>query len=246
MEQKSFQIAIDGPAGAGKSTIAKSVAKALGFIYVDTGAMYRAMALYFLRNGVDARKADTDHDAFEKEIRSLAGKPVVALEYRDGAQVVLLDGEDVTGHLRTEDVSLMASKSSAIPEVRKQLTLTQQELASRVSVVMDGRDIGTVVLPNAQVKVYLTASVEERARRRYKENLEAKKNGVPKSEEDLDLQLIEKDIAARDYQDMHRDIAPLTKAEDAVLVDSSDMTIDEVVDTILALVKKAGFVPEGK
>lgn len=245
-EQKAFQIAIDGPAGAGKSTIAKKVAAKLGFIYVDTGAMYRAMALYFADHGVKAETAGKNPDLFKSQIETLADKPDVTLAYRDGAQVALLDQKDVTGQLRTEVVSQMASKSSAIPKVRTKLTQTQRILARTHSVVMDGRDIGTVVLPDAQVKVYLTASVEERARRRYLENVEAKKRGVPKTEEDLNLELIKKDIAARDDQDMHREVAPLKRAEDAVLIDSSDMTIDEVVDAILDLVKKAGYVPEGK
>ena len=178
-EQKAIKIANDGPAGAGKSTIAKKVAAKLGFIYVDTGAMYRAMALYFADHGVKAETAGKNPDLFKSQIETLADKPDVTLAYRDGAQVVLLDQKDVTGQLRTEVVSQMASKSSAIPKVRTKLTQTQRILARTHSVVMDGRDIGTVVLPDAQVKVYLTASVEERARRRYLENVEAKKRGVP-------------------------------------------------------------------
>ena len=217
-----FNIAIDGPAGAGKSTIAKNVAKELSFIYVDTGAMYRAMALYLHRNGISA-------DDPEK-IAAGCGGADISIEYRDGEQVVLLAGEDVNAWLRTEEVSAMASKSSAVPRVRERLLQLQQELAATQNVVMDGRDIGTVVLPDAQVKIYLTASVEVRAKRRY---LEQKAKG-----EKVDLKEIEAEIAERDHRDMTREVAPLKLADDAVLVDSSDMTIDEVAQRILAIVKE--------
>lgn len=217
-----FNIAIDGPAGAGKSTIAKKVAKELSFIYVDTGAMYRAMALYLHRNGISA-------DDPEK-IAAGCGGADISIEYRDGEQVVLLAGENVNAWLRTEEVSAMASKSSAVPRVRERLLQLQQELAATQNVVMDGRDIGTVVLPDAQVKIYLTASVEVRAKRRY---LEQKAKG-----EKVDLKEIEAEIAERDHRDMTREVAPLKLADDAVLVDSSDMTIDEVAQRILAIVKE--------
>ena len=217
-----FNIAIDGPAGAGKSTIAKNVAKELSFIYVDTGAMYRAMALYLHRNGISA-------DDPEK-IAAGCGGADISIEYRDGEQVVLLAGENVNAWLRTEEVSAMASKSSAVPRVRERLLQLQQELAATQNVVMDGRDIGTVVLPDAQVKIYLTASVEVRAKRRY---LEQKAKG-----EKVDLKEIEAEIAERDHRDMTREVAPLKLADDAVLVDSSDMTIDEVEQRILAIVKE--------
>jgi cytidylate kinase len=217
-----FNIAIDGPAGAGKSTIAKNVAKELSFIYVDTGAMYRAMALYLHRNGISA-------DDPEK-IAAGCGGADISIEYRDGEQVVLLAGENVNAWLRTEEVSAMASKSSAVPRVRERLLQLQQELAATQNVVMDGRDIGTVVLPDAEVKIYLTASVEVRAKRRY---LEQKAKG-----EKVDLKEIEAEIAERDHRDMTREVAPLKLADDAVLVDSSDMTIDEVAQRILAIVKE--------
>lgn len=215
-------IAIDGPAGAGKSTIAKKVAKQLSFIYVDTGAMYRAMALYLFRNGIPA-------DDTEK-IAAACGGAEISIEYRDGEQVVLLGGENVNPFLRTEEVSAMASKSSTVAQVRTRLVQLQQELAAVQNVVMDGRDIGTVVLPDAQVKIYLTASVEVRARRRF---LELQEKGEPAV-----LETIAADIAERDHRDMTREVSPLKMADDAVLVDTSDMTIDEVTQRILEIVKE--------
>ena len=217
----SINIAIDGPAGAGKSTIAKRVAKNRGYIYVDTGAMYRAMAYYLLTLGVD--KND------EKAIGEKCEGANVTICYENGEQVVLLNGENVNGVIRTEEVGIMASCSSKHPKVRERLTLLQKELARTNDVVMDGRDIGTVVLPNADVKVYLTASAAVRAKRRFDE-LTAKG-------EHCDIKEIEKDIIKRDEQDMTREIAPLKQAEDAMLVDSSYMTIDEVVTAILDLCK---------
>ncbi|NBK93118.1 (d)CMP kinase [bacterium 1XD21-13] len=217
----SYQIAIDGPAGAGKSTIAKEIARRLGFIYVDTGAMYRAMALYLLK-----KEIPTDDP---EKIRAASQKADITIAYKDGLQQVLLDGENVTAFLRTEEVGNMASVSSANPDVRKKLVELQQELASRENVVMDGRDIGTCVLPNANVKIYLTATTACRAKRRYDE-LTAKG-------ETCDLAVIEADIAKRDHQDMTREHSPLRQAEDAVLLDSSDLTISEVVERILELVK---------
>ena len=212
----SFNIAIDGPAGAGKSTIAKLVAKELGFVYVDTGAMYRAMALYFIRHEIDPKN--------EEAINKACPDIHVSINYEDGVQQVLLNGENVNGLIRTEEVGNMASMTSAIPEVRGKLLELQRTLAREKDVIMDGRDIGTHVLPDADVKIYLTASVEIRAKRRYKELVE---KGVQ-----CDLKEIEKDIEERDYRDMTRKIAPLKKAEDAILVDSSDMTLKEVVNTI--------------
>lgn len=219
----SFNIAIDGPAGAGKSTIAKKLAKELSFIYVDTGAMYRAMALYFIRNGIDAADADAIARACENVD--------VTIVYRNGEQCVLLNGEDVNGLIRSEEVGNMASNTSVYPPVRAKLTALQQKLAATSNIIMDGRDIGTCVLPHAQVKIYLTASVDTRAKRRYDELL---KKGAQ-----ADLAQIKKDIAERDARDMNREIAPLKQAEDAVLVDSSEMDIDEVVAAVLAIYKKA-------
>lgn len=215
----SYQIAIDGPAGAGKSTIARRVAGLKKYIYVDTGAMYRAMAYYLLSNKVDPK----DDQAVSEECQGAH----ITIQYVDREQVVLLNGENVNPYLRTEEVGNMASLTSKNPKVRERLTQLQKELARQNDVVMDGRDIGTCVLPHADVKVYLTASVEVRARRRYDE-LTAKG-------ESCDIHQIEEDIARRDEQDMNREIAPLRQAEDATRIDSSDMTIDEVVEAILNL-----------
>lgn len=212
-------VAIDGPAGAGKSTIAKKVAKKLNYIYVDTGAMYRAMALYLIHNQVDPE----DTEAIEKACEYAD----ISIVYRDGEQVVLLNGENVNAYLRTEEVGNMASVSSAVPAVRLKLVELQRKLAAKEDVIMDGRDIGTYVLPDANVKIYLTASSRMRAKRRY---LELQEKG-----ETCDLNEIEKDIIERDSRDMNREFAPLRQAEDAVLVDSSDMTIDEVVERIVSL-----------
>ncbi|MBR1693452.1 MAG: (d)CMP kinase [Lachnospiraceae bacterium] len=216
-----FNIAIDGPAGAGKSTIAKKVAKEKGYIYVDTGAMYRAMALYLIRNKIDPN----DENAISAGCRSAD----ITLQYERGEQIVLLNGENVSGLIRTEEVGNMASVSSANKDVRTKLVELQQKLAADADVVMDGRDIGTCVLPDADVKVYLTASARERAGRRYKQ-LKAKG-------QDCDLDTIEKDIIERDHRDMTREISPLKQAEDAVLIDSSDLTIGQVVRAILDLCK---------
>lgn len=212
-------IAIDGPAGAGKSTVAKKVAKELSFVYVDTGAMYRAMALYLLRKGVNREDPD--------EIGEACQNAEISIEYQNGEQIVLLDGENVNAHLRTEEVSAMASVSSAVPREREKLLDLQRKLARTMSVVMDGRDIGTTILPDADVKIYLTASSLTRARRRY---LEYQEKGEP-----CDLAEIQKTIEERDQRDMTREISPLCQAEDAVLVDSSELTIDETVEKILSV-----------
>jgi cytidylate kinase len=214
-----YSIAIDGPAGAGKSTIAKLISKKKGYIYVDTGAMYRAMALYFIEEGITADKQD--------KISEMAKNVDVTISYENGEQIVWLNGRNVNGLIRTEEVGKMASASSVNKDVRKKLVELQQALAARESVVMDGRDIGTCVLPNANVKVYLTADPHVRALRRYEE-LKAKGQSP-------DLDTIEKDIIDRDYQDMHRELSPLRQAEDATLLDSSNMTIEEVADAIIAL-----------
>lgn len=223
-----FNIAIDGPAGAGKSTIAKKVSSALEYVYVDTGAMYRAMALYLLRAGVPVSLHKEDPEAFSKAVVEKCGKADISIEYRDGEQVVLLDGENVNPYIRTDEVSAMASCASVIGPLREKLVELQQKLAEKTSVVMDGRDIGTVVLPGAQLKIYLTASVKERARRRFLENRE---KGM-----EADLAVIEKEIEERDHRDMTRDVSPLKQADDAILIDSSDMTIEEVAEKILNLV----------
>ncbi len=217
----SLKIAIDGPAGAGKSTIAKGLAKKLNAIYVDTGAMYRAIGLYVLRNGIDKN----DEVAVVEAVSTIN----VSIVFEDGQQVVLLNGENVNGFIRTEEVGMMASGISGYAKVREKMVNLQRELAESTDVVMDGRDIGTVVLPNANPKIYLTASARVRAERRAAE-LEAK--GEP-----ADIDTIEKDIIDRDYADMHRAVSPLMKAEDAVEIDSSYLTIEEVQQAIIDLCK---------
>ncbi|WP_285823891.1 (d)CMP kinase [Schaedlerella arabinosiphila] len=214
-----YNVAIDGPSGAGKSTIAKLVAKEKGYIYVDTGAMYRALAVYFLEKGI----APEDRAG----IIAAAGEAEVSIRYEEGVQQVYLNGENISSKLRAEEVGNMASKTSIIPEVRERLLELQRSLAREKDVIMDGRDIGTYILPGADVKIYLTASVETRARRRYEELIE---KGA-----DCDYQEIAKDIQERDERDMNREVAPLRQAADAVLVDSSDMTIAEVVEKIAGL-----------
>lgn len=214
-----YNVAIDGPAGAGKSTIAKLVAKEKGYIYVDTGAMYRGLAIHFLDKGIQPQET-------EKVIEACKDAEVT-IAYEDAVQHVYLNEKDISSRLRNEEVGNMASVTSAIPEVRKKLLELQQNLAKTQNVIMDGRDIGTCVLPHADVKVYLTASVETRAKRRYQE--------LQEKGEDCNLEEIAHDIEERDRRDMTREIAPLKQAEDAVLVDSSDMTIAEVVKTIVDL-----------
>ena len=219
----SYNIAIDGPAGAGKSTIAKRLAKELGYVYVDTGAMYRAMAYYFLKNQVDTN----DEEAIAKACPNVN----VTIAYQDGEQQVLLNGENVNGVIRKEEVGKTASTTSVYPVVRAKLMDLQRELAMKENVIMDGRDIGTVVLPNADVKIFLTASSKVRAKRRYDELTE---KGV-----ECDFDEIEKDIIDRDYRDMHRETAPLKQAEDAVLLDSSELDIDGVVNKMKEIIKEA-------
>ena len=214
-----FNIAVDGPAGAGKSTIAKLVAKKMNLIYVDTGAMYRAMALYFIKQGVDI-------DSVEAVAEACIGADIT-IKYEEGVQVVYLNGENVSPYLRTEEVGNAASVTSGVPQVRARLLELQQTLAKNSDCIMDGRDIGTCILPNADAKIYLTASSAVRAKRRYDEL-------VAKGEE-CDLDQIQADIEERDYRDMNREVAPLKQAEDAVLVDSSYMTIDEVVERIVEI-----------
>lgn len=214
-----YNIAIDGPAGAGKSTIAKKVARELSCVYVDTGAMYRAMALYLLRRDVNRENPE--------EIGEVCQGAEISIEYKNGEQIVLLNGENVNPFLRKEEVGNMASVSSANPRVREKLLDLQRKLAASMNVVMDGRDIGTTILPNAEVKIYLTASSFTRAKRRY---LELQEKGLC-----CDPEEIRKDIEERDSRDMNREISPLKQAEDAVLVDSSEMTIEEVVKRILQI-----------
>lgn len=222
----SFNVAIDGPAGAGKSTVAKAVAKEQGFIYVDTGAMYRAMALYIIRKGMNTND--------EAAVCSVLDEIEITLGYENGVQQVFLNGENVSSLIRTEEVGMATSNISKYKLVREKMVALQQEIARVSDVVMDGRDICMWVLPNADVKIYLDASSYERARRRYNELLE--KGGTKTLEE------IEQDIIARDYQDKNRENSPLVQAPDATYLDSSDMTLQQVVDTIMNMIneKKQG------
>lgn len=215
----SYNIAIDGPAGAGKSTIAKAVAKKMGLIYVDTGAMYRAMALHMLKRGINIE----DDEAVIAE----CVHPDITIKYEDGVQVVYLNGENVNAFLRTEEVGNAASKTSVLMPVRVRLVELQQKLAAESDCIMDGRDIGTCVLPNADVKIYLTASSAVRAKRRYDE-LTAKG-------QECNIAEIQRIIEERDYRDMNREASPLKQAEDAVLVDTSEMTIEEVIERIISI-----------
>ena len=214
---KNINIAIDGPAGAGKSTIAKMVSAKMGYIYVDTGALYRTIALYITEN-------DIPDDKIEESLKNAD----VSLRFIDGTQRVFLGDRDVSGLIRTPEISMAASRTSAIPAVRAYLFGTQQKIAAENNVIMDGRDIGTVVLPNADVKIFLTASAEERANRRYKEL--AEKSDCPSYQEILD------DIIKRDYQDMHRETAPLKQAEDAVLVDTTHLNLEESAEAIVKVI----------
>lgn len=214
---KSINIAIDGPAGAGKSTIAKMVSAKLGYIYVDTGALYRTIALFITENNI----ADGD-------IEQALEKADVSLKFIDGVQRVFLGGRDVSDHIRTPEISMAASRTSAIPAVRKYLFGTQQKIAAENNVIMDGRDIGTVVLPDADVKIFLTASAEERANRRYREL--SQKSDCPTYQEILD------DIVKRDHQDMNRETAPLKQAEDAVLLDTTELDLEQSAQAIIDII----------
>ncbi len=218
-----ISVAIDGPAGAGKSSISKELAKKLNFVYVDTGAIYRALAYTALKNNMDT-KLDVE------KISDLVIKTKIDLKYVDGVQHIFVDNSDVTDFIRTPEVSKGASDISAIPKVRESLLSIQRNIAHQNNVLMDGRDIGTVVLPDATIKIFLTASIEERAKRRYKEMLE---KGI-----ECNLDQIEKDIIARDNQDMSREVSPLKKADDAVLVDTSNMNKEQVIDALIALAKE--------
>ena len=215
-----FQIAIDGPAGAGKSTIAKLVAQKLGYTYIDTGAMYRAMGLFFDENG--------PWPETEEGIKELSGKADITIKYIGKELTVFLNGNNVNGIIRGEKAGASASKVSTYPAVREKLVELQQKMAGEMDVVMDGRDIGTIVLPDADLKIYMVADVKERAKRRYIDMLE---KGQHESIEE-----IIRDLEARDYQDMHRAASPLRQADDAILLDTTKMTIYDVVDNIIALI----------
>lgn len=221
---KYISVAVDGPAGSGKSTITKMVAKDLGYNYVDTGAMYRGLTYDFLKNNL------TELD--EKKIELLLSKVKFEVKFIDRVQYVFVNGEDVSEKIRTAEVSKFTSLFAKSPAVRKFLIDTQRNLAMSNNIIMDGRDIASVVLPNADVKIFLTASVEERARRRV---LDFERQGVV----DIDFDKVKADIAARDYQDENRDIAPLVKVDDAVLIDTTNLTITEVVEKMTELIKKA-------
>lgn len=218
-----MNIALDGPAGAGKSSIAKLVAKKLSFVYLDTGAMYRTIALYVLKNQI----APSDEAAVVAKLDDIE----ITLSHANGEQQIFLNGENVSKEIRKEEVGKTASVVAKYGKVREKLVSLQQKIASENDVIMDGRDIGTVVLPNAEVKIYLTAGSRVRAERRYKE--------LQEKGETCDLDQIEKDIILRDEQDMNREISPLRQADDAVLVDSSDMSIEEVVNCLIDIVEKA-------
>ncbi len=219
---KNYSIAIDGPAGAGKSSVSKEIAKRLGIVYIDTGAMYRAFGLYYLKNNLSLDE--------EEVVNMNVSNVVIELKNEDEETKIYLNQEDVTTEIRTEGASVGASKVSVYPKVREKMVKLQQEIACKSSVIMDGRDIGTVVLPNATLKIYLTASVDERAKRRYKEQL---LKGM-----DVKLEDIKKDIEERDYRDMHRETSPLKQADDAILLDTSNLTQEEVIEEILKLCRE--------
>ena len=221
-KKMTINVAIDGPAGAGKSTVAKRIAQKMNYIYVDTGAMYRAIGLYFLKNGIDI----CDEERCKQALPDIS----VTIGYENGSQQVYLNSENVSGQIRTQEVGEAASKTSAYPSVRAKLLDLQRSLAKEHDVLMDGRDIGTMILPNANVKIFLTASSYVRAKRRFDE-LQAK--GEP-----CELEQIRKEIEERDYRDSHREVAPLKKADDAVEVDTSDLSIDEVVETIIRIIRE--------
>ena len=216
------QIAIDGPAGAGKSTIAKLVAARLGFIYIDTGAMYRAMGLFFDENGQWPTRSN--------DIKALAGKADISIAYKDGVQRIYLNDRDVSDSIRSENAGMSASRVSALPEVREKLVELQRELAKKENVVMDGRDIGTVVLPNATLKIFLTADVGVRAQRRL---LQLQAKG-----EMADIASVEEDLKQRDHNDSTRKASPLKQAQDAVLLDTSNLSIEETADAIIKMAEE--------
>lgn len=215
-----YSVAIDGPSGAGKSSVAKAVAKKIGFIYVDTGALYRTVAIHLINNNINPK--DTE------KVQNALSNIEVSMEHQEDGQHMFLCGEDVTNKIRTPEVSMVASTSSAIPAVRKFLFQTQTDMAKKYNVIMDGRDIGTVVLPQAQVKVFLTASPEERAQRRFKELIE--------KGQDVTYKDILEDIIKRDYQDSHRETAPLKPSDDGVILDSSNLNFEEVVDEFVKII----------
>ncbi|WP_276980773.1 (d)CMP kinase [Johnsonella ignava] len=217
-------IAIDGPAGAGKSSIAKEISKKTGFVYVDTGAMFRALGLYFIKKGIKLED--------ETAVARLLDDIDIKVVYKDEGQRIMLSGEDVTGHLRSEEAAGAASSLSVYSAVREKLLCVQRDIAKQYNVVMDGRDIGTKVLPDADVKIYLTAGIKERAKRRFFE--------LVQKGEKPDIKKIERDMQDRDYRDMHRKNSPLAKAEDAYEIDTTDMTIKEVVEKILDIAALTG------
>lgn len=214
----SYKIAIDGPSAAGKSTISRLLSKELGYVYIDTGALYRAVALYLIRNNISPDN--------EEDIKKVINDIIINLKYENGEQLVLLNGENVNMYLRTNEISRAASKSSVFKSVRDRLLSLQRKIADENSCVMDGRDIGSKVLPDANLKIFLTASVDSRAKRRYDENLS---KGII-----CDLEEMKKEIEERDYRDTHRDNDPLVQVEDAKYIDTTYMTIDEVLDKILS------------
>lgn len=219
----AFNVAIDGPAGAGKSSIARAAAKELGFVYVDTGALYRAVGVYGLRNGIDNKNAEA--------VAGMLPHISVELKFRDGVQHVYLNGEDVSEEIRTPPASMAASDVSAVPAVRQFLFDLQRDIAAKNDCIMDGRDIGTVVLPNAQVKIFLTASPEARAMRRYKELQE--KGAKDTYEEVL------ADLLQRDYNDSHRAVAPLKPADDSITVDNSGLSLEDSIEQVLSVIRAA-------
>ena len=218
--EKQYLIAIDGPVGAGKSTVAKITAKKLNIIYVDTGAMYRAVGLYVTRKGLDTKKSE--------DVNSVLGEINLDVKLSNEGQMIYLNGEDVTKLIRTPEISMAASNVSAIPEVRVKLVDMQRKLAETKSVIMDGRDIGTVVLPNATTKIYLNAELDERADRRYKELI--------KKGQDVTFEDVKADIVKRDTNDMSRAVSPLKKADDAIELDTTGLTLEEVVDKVIDIV----------
>ncbi len=220
---KMYSVAIDGPSGAGKSTIARAAAKVLGFIYVDTGALYRAIGYYIVKQGINTK----DEHAVSQQLKNID----ISLKYdNNGKQQVILNNNDVSEYIRTPEVSMAASNVSAIPKVREFLLDLQRNIAKTNNVIMDGRDIATVILPNADVKIFLTASAEKRAHRRYLELLEKGEN--------ITEQEVLEDVKKRDYQDSHREIAPLMPSGTSIIVDTSELTLDESINTIIKIVKE--------